>query len=163
MDWHENHRKVMTAFHYVEDWTTHRAIALGSEEEKAAGLQTYKEACALIGQEYKERYAHLRFYTKTQEEYVAAYIAEAAKDMYCEHCQKENSGGVCDCTKAVERYDARSCDFCHMDYTQNFGPEEPCISCHPQYVVDWTRSLRESEAADEADRQEHLCNDRLFF
>ena len=113
--------------------------------------------------EFKERYARLRFYTKTQEEYVAAYIAEAAKDTICEHCQKENSDGVCDCTKAIERYDARSCASCHIDYTQNFGPEEPCISCHPQYVVDWTRSLREWEAAEEADRQEHLCNDRLCF
>ena len=164
MSWIEDNKKIMAAYHYVEDWATHRAIAAsGSEEEKVAGLLKYKEACALIGQEFKERYARLRFYTTTQEEYVAGYIAESLKDTICEHCQKENSDGVCDCTKAVERYEARSCASCKMDYTQNFGPEKPCVSCHPQYVVDWTRSLREWEAAEEADRIEHMCNDRLCY
>lgn len=143
-------------YEFIQNTAEHVRIAThGTEEERAAAVARYIEACRLNYMSVSEASAWWRFLAPTEEMYQACLpIIRDTAAAAAEEEEPEPEPEPEDDVEALvlERYGALGCTACGLPYSifSSSEPEpepEPCALCSPQYHVDYRNSMLHIENA----------------
>ena len=138
-------------YEFIQNTAEHVRVANhGTEEERAAAVERYIEACRLNYMSVSEAVAYWRFAAVTEEEFLTGLpVIRAAEAAALEPAEPEDDVEAL----VLERYGALCCDACGLNYSifSSTEAEEaaPCSSCSPQYHVDYSQYLTHIENAQE--------------
>jgi hypothetical protein len=136
------------SYEFIQNTTEHLRIANhGTEKERVAAVERYREACRINYMSVSEAVAWWRFTAPTEEMYQAclpvirkATAAAAAAAEEEEEAEDDVEGLV------LERYGDLACPACGLQYSTFCNSEEelmqPCNLCNPQYIVDYKQWLQ---------------------